>query len=59
MVGWDDCLQQTWPPLPLRWDQLGRLLLSVLLGAKVLHLDPGAVQEQSARLSGVCGALQS
>ena len=57
MVGWDDCLQQSWPHL--RWDQLVQLLLSVLLGAKVLHLDPGAVQEQSARLSGVCGALQS
>ena len=56
MVGWEDCLKKSWPPLPLQLDQL---LLSVLLGAKVLHLDPGAVQEQSARLSGVCGALQS
>ena len=49
MVGWEDCLKKSWPPLPLQLDQL---LLSVLLGAKVLHLDPGAVQEL---VSGVQG----
>ena len=46
MVGWDDCLQQSWPPLLPCWDQVGHLLLSALLGAKVLHLDPGAVQQE-------------
>ena len=53
MVGWDDCLQESRPPLPLRWDQLGQLLLSILLSAKVLHLDPGAVQQQ--RVPGMQG----
>ena len=53
MVGWDYCLQQTWPPVHLRWDQLGQLLLSILLGAKVLHLDPSAVQQE--RVPGVQG----
>ena len=53
MVGWEDCLQQSWPPLPLRWDQLGQLLLSILLVAKVLHLDPSAVQQE--RVPGVQG----
>ena len=55
MVGWEDCLQQSWPPLPLCWDQLGQLLLSILLGAKALHmhLDPSAVQQE--RVPGVQG----